>query len=53
VAHACNPNQSGGKDQEDHGSKPPGQIDPISKISIKKRAWWVAQVEHTINSFIF
>jgi hypothetical protein len=22
VAHACNPNYSGGRDQEDHGSKP-------------------------------
>jgi hypothetical protein len=28
LAHACNPNYSGGEDQEDHGSKPalPGQI---------------------------
>jgi hypothetical protein len=26
VAHACNPCYSGGKDQEDHGSKPaPGK----------------------------
>jgi hypothetical protein len=22
VAHACNPSYSGGRDQEDHGSKP-------------------------------
>jgi hypothetical protein len=22
VAHVCNPNYSGGRDQEDHGSKP-------------------------------
>jgi hypothetical protein len=26
VAHACNPSYSGGRDQEDHGSKPaPGK----------------------------
>jgi hypothetical protein len=25
VAHACNPSYSGGRDQEDHGSKPAGQ----------------------------
>jgi hypothetical protein len=26
VAHACNPSYSGGRDQEDRGSKPAGQI---------------------------
>jgi hypothetical protein len=26
VAHTCNPNYSGGRDQEDCGLKPPGQI---------------------------
>jgi hypothetical protein len=25
VTHACNPNYSGGRDQEDHGSKPTGE----------------------------
>jgi hypothetical protein len=35
VAHAYNPSYSGGRDQEDHGSKPPWAnilLDPISKI---------------------
>jgi hypothetical protein len=34
VAHACNSNYSGGRDQEDHGSKPARANsfpDPISK----------------------
>jgi hypothetical protein len=34
MAHACNPNHSGGRDQEDHGSKPTqanSLQDPISK----------------------
>jgi hypothetical protein len=41
VAHACNPSYSGGRAQEDHGSKP-AQVnslrDPILKIPITKRA---------------
>jgi hypothetical protein len=35
VAHTCNPRYSGGRDQEDHGSKPAqanSLRDPISKI---------------------
>jgi hypothetical protein len=44
VAHACNPSYSGGRDQEDCGSKP-GKTnnlqDPISKKkSITKKGWW-------------
>jgi hypothetical protein len=42
VSHACNPSYSGGRDQEDHGSKPAwanGSQDPIptkNKISQKR-----------------
>jgi hypothetical protein len=42
VAHACNPSHSGGRDQEEHGSKPAqpnSSRDPISKISIVKKGW--------------
>jgi hypothetical protein len=28
AVHACNPRYSGGRDQEDHGSKPAQQIVP-------------------------
>jgi hypothetical protein len=41
--HACNPSYSGGRDQEDHGSKPalPNSLrDPISKKPITKKGWW-------------
>jgi hypothetical protein len=37
VAHTCNPSYSGGRDQEDHGSKPAhanSLRDPISKKSL-------------------
>jgi hypothetical protein len=40
VAYACDPTYSGGRNQEDHGSKP-AQQDPISKIP--KRSGGVAQ----------
>jgi hypothetical protein len=46
VAHAYNPSYSGGRDQEDHGSKPDqtnSSRDPISKKPITKRAGGVAQ----------
>jgi hypothetical protein len=48
VAHACNPSYSGGRDQEDHGSKPAWQIvhETLSQkysSSPKKRAGGVAQ----------
>jgi hypothetical protein len=46
VAHACNPSYIGGRDQEDHGSKPAqanSSWDSISKISNTKRAGRVAQ----------
>jgi hypothetical protein len=46
VAQACTPGDSGGKDQEDHGSKPAcanSSRDPISKKSIAKKAGRVAQ----------
>jgi hypothetical protein len=34
VTHTCNPSYSGGRDQEDHGSKP--ALNPISKKPITK-----------------
>jgi hypothetical protein len=40
VAHACNPSYSGGRDQEDHGSKldqANSSRNPISKTPITKR----------------
>jgi hypothetical protein len=43
VAHAYNPSNSGGRDQEDHCSNP-AQVnssgDPISKKPITKKGWW-------------
>jgi hypothetical protein len=50
VAHACTPSYSGGRDQEDCGSKPAlanGSQDPISKKKkkkLQKRADGVAQM---------
>jgi hypothetical protein len=41
--HACNPTCSGGRDQEDHGSKPaPANSlrDPNSKKPFTKKEWW-------------
>jgi hypothetical protein len=41
VAHSCNPSYSGGRDQEDHGSKialANGLQDPILKKPITKKA---------------
>jgi hypothetical protein len=46
VICACNPSYSGGRDQEDSGSKTAHanrSWDPISKIPNKKRAGGVAQ----------
>jgi hypothetical protein len=43
VAHNCNPSYSGGRDQEDHGSKPDqanSSQDPISKHTHHKK-WLV------------
>jgi hypothetical protein len=43
LAHACNPNYSGGRDQEDHILKPAranSSQDPISKILNPKKGWW-------------
>jgi hypothetical protein len=43
VAHTCNPSYSGGKDQEDLGSKPAlanSLLDSISKTAITKMGWW-------------
>jgi hypothetical protein len=41
VAHTCNPSYSGGRDQEDQGSKPARsnslQEDPISKKKTKNK----------------
>jgi hypothetical protein len=42
VAHTCNPSYSGGRDQEDGGSKPAlanSSGDPTSKIPITKQGW--------------
>jgi hypothetical protein len=43
VTHACNPSFSGGRNQEDRGSKP-AQVnslwDPISKKPFIKKGWW-------------
>jgi hypothetical protein len=42
VAHTCNLNYSGGRDQEDQGSKPALAAvsrDPILKIPITKQDW--------------
>jgi hypothetical protein len=46
VAHAYNPSYSGGRDQEDQGSKPAwasSSRDPTSKIPNTKRAGGVTQ----------
>jgi hypothetical protein len=43
VAHTCNPNYSGGRDQKDHNLKPAqtnSSQDPISKIANTKQGWW-------------
>jgi hypothetical protein len=42
VAHASNPSYSGGRDQENSGSKPDWEIslqDPISKMPNIKKGW--------------
>jgi hypothetical protein len=47
VDHTCNPSYSGGRDQEDQGSKPDranSPREPISKNPHKKRTGGVAQV---------
>jgi hypothetical protein len=45
VAHTCNPSYSGGRDQEDHGSRPDqanSSRNPILKKpnTQKKTSWW-------------
>jgi hypothetical protein len=35
VAHSCNPSYSGGRDQEDRGSRR-----PYLKNTIHKKGWW-------------
>jgi hypothetical protein len=49
VAHTCNPSYSGGRDQEDHGSRADSLRHPIWKISNTKKvvgvewlAWYSA-----------
>jgi hypothetical protein len=45
-AHTCNPSYSGGRNQEDHGSKPAqgnSLRDPITKKKSQKRPGGVAQ----------
>jgi hypothetical protein len=46
VAHSCNPSYLEGRDQEDRDLKPAqknSSRDPISKIPITKKGWWVTQ----------
>jgi hypothetical protein len=48
VAHSCNPSYSGGRDQEDRGSKPVqanSSQDPISKTPSQNRSGGVPQGE--------
>jgi hypothetical protein len=43
MAHACNPSYSGGRDQEDQGSKQAqanSSQDTILKKTIIKKGWW-------------
>jgi hypothetical protein len=43
VSYICNPSYSGGRDQEDHSSKPAwanSSRDPISIKPITKKGWW-------------
>jgi hypothetical protein len=43
VAHACNTSYSGGRDQEDRGSKPAranSLTDSVLGIPITKKDWW-------------
>jgi hypothetical protein len=43
VAHTFNPSYSGGRDQEDLGSRPVqanSSRDPISNKPITKKGWW-------------
>jgi hypothetical protein len=50
VAHACNPSHSGGRDQEDFGSKPAqanSSARPYLEKPFKNRAGRVAQGEGT------
>jgi hypothetical protein len=38
-AHTCNPNYSGGRDWEDHGSKP-AQANTLPAQASEKKGWW-------------
>jgi hypothetical protein len=43
VAHACNPIYSGGRDQEDHSSKPTqtnSSTRPYLEKALSKNGWW-------------
>jgi hypothetical protein len=43
VIHPCNPSYSGGRDQEDRGSKPArtnSSRDPVLKKPFTKKGWW-------------
>jgi hypothetical protein len=43
VTHTCNPSNSGGRNQEDHGLKPsPGKqfVRPYLKNTCYKKGWW-------------
>jgi hypothetical protein len=43
VAHACNPSYSGGRDQENHSSKPAKQIvrKILSQKNLSQKKWLV------------
>jgi hypothetical protein len=44
VVHACNPSYSGGRDQENHGSKP-AQANSFARPYLEKSSTKVGQVE--------
>jgi hypothetical protein len=47
VDQAYNPNYSGDRDQEDHGSKTPGQKNSWASISTNSWMWWYTSVTPT------
>jgi hypothetical protein len=53
VAHIYNPGYSGGRDQEDRGSKPAqanSSLDPILKISNTKKGWQSGSSDRVLPS---
>jgi hypothetical protein len=55
VAHACNSSYSGGRDQEDWGSKPGSANSsqaPMSKNPITKKDWWSGSSANTYRASV-